>query len=217
MSRIKDFDLKTILPASISSDPNVQNAADAVSLSLATIINLIPAELVYSRIDKLPDDILDILAWQFHVDDYDDTVDIDVKRRQIKTAVAIHRYKGTAFAVRQVVDNLAGGAGVKEWYEYGGEHYHFRVENMPDEVKSGKAVDTLVRAIDNAKNVRSWLDELRWSRDGGVAKYYGIATDTHKDIIIGLPKVEPINAAQKKYFAAATYIFKDIRIGGTNG
>lgn len=217
MSKLQDFDLKTILPSSISGDNGVQEAADAVSDALNAVTDLIPMELVYSRIDSLPEDILDVLAWQFHVDDYDDTASIGTKRSQIRTAIAIHRYKGTVYAVRQVVDNLAGGAKVKEWNEYNGKPYHFRVEDMPDEVRSGTAVDNLTRAIDNAKNVRSWLDELMWHRELSMEKRYAMATAIHKDIHISLPTLRPVSVVQTKRFTMATQVHKEIWIGGKNG
>ena len=209
--------MKTILPPSISGDKSVKEAADAVSEALDAVTDLIPVELIYSRIDSLPEEILDNLAWQFHADGYDDTADIEIKRSQIRAAIAIHRYKGTAFAVRQTVEALAGGAKVKEWYDYGGEPYHFRIEGMPDAVQSGNAVDNLTRAIDSAKNVRSWLDELRWRRELNMVKHYTMATAVHRDIMAALPKVSPVSVMHKKHFVTGTYIFKEIWIGGKNG
>ncbi|WP_432643625.1 phage tail protein I [Acidaminococcus sp.] len=217
MSKLKDFDLKLVLPSSISGDKGVKETADAVSEALNAVTDLIPMELVYSRIDSLPEDILDILARQFHVDDYDDTANIETKRSQVRSAIAIHRYKGTVYAVRQVVDNLAGGAKVKEWPEYNGQPYHFRVEGMPDEVRNGTAVDNLTRAIDNAKNVRSWLDELIWYRELSMVKRHAIATAVHKDINISLPTLLPVSVVQTKRFIMATQVFKEIWIGGKNG
>lgn len=217
MSKLKDFDLKPILPSSISGDKGVKETADAVSEALNAVTDLIPMELVYSRMDSLPEEILDVLAWQFHVDDYDDTANIETKRRQIRTAIAIHRYKGTVFAVRQVVDSLAGGSKLKEWYEYGGKAYHFHVEGMPDEVRSGAAVDTLTRAINNAKNVRSWLDELIWHRELRMVKRFTMATGVYKEITITLPKLRPVDVVQTKHFTMAAHIFKEIWIGGKNG
>ena len=62
------------------------------------------------------------------------------------------------------MEALAGGAKVREWYEYGGNPYHFRVEQMPDKVRCGGSVEAFTRAIENAKNVRSWLDELKMAK-----------------------------------------------------
>lgn len=88
MSKLKDVELKSILPTSISEDENVRKTADAVSNELTAVTTLIPNVLVYSRIDQLPENLLDLLAWQFHVEDYDDSADIDIKRKQVKTAIA---------------------------------------------------------------------------------------------------------------------------------
>lgn len=217
MSKLKDVELKSILPTSISEDENVRKTADAVSNELTAVTTLIPNVLVYSHINLLPEKILDLLAWQFHVDDYVDAASIKIKRKQIKTAIAVHRYKGTAYAVRLVVDALAGGAKVREWSEYGGKPYHFRVEQMPDRVRCGEDVDALTRAIGNAKNVRSWLDELRWQRELGVRKRYAIAAEVSKEITVGLPKINNVDVIQSNRFATAVFLFKEIWIGGKNG
>lgn len=217
MSNLKDLELKSILPTSISEDEGVKGTADAVSEELTAVTDLIPIALVYSRINLLPEKILDLLAWQFHVDDYDDSARIEIKRKQVKTAIAVHRYKGTAYAVRLVVDGLAGGAKVREWPEYEGKPYHFRVEQMPDMVRCGEDVNALVRAIGSAKNVRSWLDELRWSRELEVRTRYAIAAGVSKEIHVGLPKINNVNAIQPNRFATAVFLFKEIWIGGKNG
>ena len=217
MSKLKDVELKSILPTSISEDENVRKTADAVSNELTAVTTLIPNVLVYSHIDQLPENLLDLLAWQFHVEDYDDSADIDIKRKQVKTAIAVHRYKGTVYAVKVVVEALAGGAKVREWYEYGGNPYHFRVEQMPDKVRCGGSVEAFTRAIENAKNVRSWLDELRWQRELKVRKRYAIAAGVSKEITIGLPKINNVDVLQPNRFATAAFLFKEIWIGGKNG
>jgi hypothetical protein len=50
---------------------------------------------IYSRIDTLPEDALDLLGWQFHVDFWRPTAPMAVKRQLVKESIATHRTKGT--------------------------------------------------------------------------------------------------------------------------
>lgn len=76
MNEIYHVSLKEILPSSISSDEEVQRTAKAIEENLNMASRLIPVAAVYARIDELPERVLDALAWQFHMDVYDDAAGI---------------------------------------------------------------------------------------------------------------------------------------------
>lgn len=120
--------------------------------------------LMYSNIDNLKDDdfghsLADELAWQFHVDYYDQTADIETKKKLVKQSIKIHRKKGTPQAVIDLLQTaFPTEAVLLEWFEYGGEPYHFRIiASEFDDVD----VSEFLKALDSVKNARSYLDELR--------------------------------------------------------
>ena len=120
--------------------------------------------LMYSNIDSLKDDdfghsLADELAWQFHVDYYDQKADIETKKKLVKQSIKIHRKKGTPQAVIDLLQTaFPTEAVLLEWFEYGGEPYHFRII-----VSEFEDVDVseFLKALDTVKNARSYLDELR--------------------------------------------------------
>lgn len=143
--------------------------------------------------DTCPASLLPWLAWQFSVDQWDANWTDDVKRAVIKSAVNVHRHKGTIGAVRAVFTALGfgeviidEGRAVKKYdgtYKYDGyvvygdptgwAYYRVRLNKVLTTAQANQAIAQL-RTI---APLRSHL----WSLDftnatliyNGVAKYDG--------------------------------------------
>ncbi len=162
---VKDFktlSLLEILPESIRGDPKIQAAAGALDAELQAVTNDIKDNLLISRIDELPERVLDLLAWQWHVDFYRPLgMDIDTKRRLIRESIAWHRIKGTPAAVEKVLAAAFVESWVEEWYEYSSQPGYFRV-TISDVITDKDTQSDILAAINSAKNKRSWLEALRY-------------------------------------------------------
>ena len=112
---------------------------------------------------SLPEPVLDLLAWQLHVEGYDEAVNLQAKREMIWASVILHRKRGTPWAVKHGLETtLQVPAKISEWFEYGGEPYFFRVELDVSGVPiDARAVENAIKVIFAHKNVRSWLEYLR--------------------------------------------------------
>ena len=76
-----DYKIAEHLPESINKDP-VPDLARVVDMALSDINpDLL---LIYPAIDDLPEAIIDHLAEQMHVDEYDDNSDLSVKGSRSK-------------------------------------------------------------------------------------------------------------------------------------
>lgn len=95
MLELKDNALQRILPSSISGDATIKDIVQAISGRLAQLGEQAELVLILPRLKKLPEEIVDELAWQYHVDFYDVSADIAKKRELVRKAIARHRYKGT--------------------------------------------------------------------------------------------------------------------------
>ena len=102
MLELKDNALQHILPSSISGDATVKDIVQAISGRLAQLGEQAELVLILPRLKKLPEEIVDELAWQYHVDFYDVTAGLTKKRELVRKAIARHRYKGTPAAVEEV-------------------------------------------------------------------------------------------------------------------
>lgn len=149
------------LPSSIDAEPII-SLAQVTDVELGKInTDLL---LIYPAIDSLNEQLIDYLAVQMHVDEYDDTENLDVKRQQVKQSFLLHRLKGTKYAVQKAVSTVYQSAKVEEWPEYSGEPYHFRVTGITAPMNETKTINKLVRLINAYKNTRSWLDYVQFNR-----------------------------------------------------
>lgn len=180
MLELKDNTLQRILPSSISGDATVKDIVQAISGRLAQLGEQAELVLILPRLKKLPEEIVDELAWQYHVDFYDVAANITKKRELVRKAIARHRYKGTPAAVEEVCSAAFDSAEVLEWYDYGGEPYHFRVRMVQESIPDEAVMAEMVKAVNSAKNVRSWLDGLTFYYQPKGTVYVAGAVCQHK-------------------------------------
>ena len=113
---LQSLSLMDILPDSILADKKVAAAAQALDAELQAVTQAAVETMHIPRIDILPEAVIDLLAWQWHVDFYEPLgMDIDTKRRLIKESIAWHRIKGTPAAIEKVVSAAFDTSKVQEW------------------------------------------------------------------------------------------------------
>lgn len=192
---------RELLAPSIGNDADVRAIADALGLALDESARSVPNALLYARLAndsgfvepvpmatplvrladlsgglrELPERLLDLLAWQLHVDGYDDVVNIQAKREMIQASLLLHRRKGTPWAVRTAVEKaLQTDAVIKQWFEYNGKPYFFRVAaDVTGKPVTESAMRATFHLINEYKNVRSWLDCLETRSSQNVPAFFG--------------------------------------------
>lgn len=153
--------LLSTLPAVLQRDPSVLALAESIAGLLAMRPEEIDRLRIYPAIDALKEPLLDILAHDFKVDWWDPEYSLEEKRRTLKTSWKVHKTLGTKAAVETALSAVYAGAAVKEWFEYGGEPYHFRVHVKvgDSEYVQSKHKRVLAR-IEWYKNLRSHMDRI---------------------------------------------------------
>ena len=106
-------DLQNLLPPSISGDPTMQAVAEAGGNEEQRIRALIDNAYILSRIDSLPEAILDHLGWGLHIDGWEYADGISKKRWLVKNFYDWHAYKGTEHALEMYWRVLLGRALLK--------------------------------------------------------------------------------------------------------
>ena len=153
--------LKEILPISLQKSKEIQALTQSFDTVLSEIFQKIPNTLIYSRIDELNEEVLDLLAWQFHIEGWELANSIEEKRNLVKKAIELHKYKGTKYAIKEAAKLLNIDAKITEWFEYGGEPFKFKVDlSLSNKQITADIRDKLIRLINEYKNERSWLEEL---------------------------------------------------------
>ncbi|MHC1791773.1 phage tail protein [Solidesulfovibrio sp.] len=92
---LQDLQLLDILPPSITWDGTVQALARAVDPIHQDVTATIPVDIIYAALEALPDDILDVVAWGFHIEGYDLLETRAEKLHVVANFYDYHRYKGT--------------------------------------------------------------------------------------------------------------------------
>lgn len=212
MVDISSIRLIDLIPPSIRDDPEIQAAAGALEGELQAVTAAIPTVMLISRIDELAEDVIDLLAWQWHVDFYEPGMSLGQKRALVKTSIAQHRKKGTPWAVEEVVKVILQGALVQEWFEYGGEPYFFRVVKINGQIPDAATYDRLKKAIDTVKNTRSWLEGVALYRETAGTVYTGGVVASGRSVEILPATFRGPSLFGTIRVGGATYQFKGVEI-----
>ena len=135
------------LPAVLANDDNMAALAAAVAEVLANRVDEIGRVDIYSQIDQLPNELLDILAYDFKVDWWDANYTLEEKRRTLKDSWNVHRRLGTKAAVVLAISAIYPDTQVSEWWEYGGKPYHFKL--LIDATYGRKTASVLIMDSDH--------------------------------------------------------------------
>jgi len=165
MINLENLRLEDIAPDSIKI-PDVLAFFNALDPELQKITQDVSEVLLMTRIDELPEELVDLLAWQFHVDFYEPLgLDLNKKRALVKKSLIWHRYRGTKYAVEEIVRTLFfEDFRVEEWFEYDGRPYFFRAV-IGSQPAGRDDLDEVIGAIYATKNERSWLDYVVFEQD----------------------------------------------------
>lgn len=171
--KITETDFKKLIPAFMRADKEWRGFCDVLS----GVFNELSADLknlrVWDRIDELSSEELDALADEINVLWYKTTFPIEKKREMIKTANSVYETLGSVYAVETVVgQSFDGTATVKEWFEYGGQPHHFKIETTSANILSGKQLTEFYRILNIVKRRAEWLEKiiimLKADADGGL-------------------------------------------------
>lgn len=160
--KIKDSNIDQILPLWLAEKPEVQALGYAIMKANKRMLDLLEKSMVYAGIDNLPERILNVLAIELRSQYYDEDLEIESKRKIIKNTLYLYSKAGTPEAVTQMIEYVFGGGVVKEWFEYGGEPYHFKVDIST--IMSKDIDEKFEKLIRRVKNVRSHLDKINIKR-----------------------------------------------------
>lgn len=82
-------------PIALQKDPKTVALGQAIAKVMESRQDEIDSLRIYTRIDELPEWLLDILARDFAVDWYDRSYTLEEKRKTIKDSFYVHRHRGT--------------------------------------------------------------------------------------------------------------------------
>ena len=117
MLKLDNITLATLAPPSITRDKNIKAIFQALDPELQSVYDAVKEIHIYSRIDELPEKIIDALAWQWHIDFYELANNLETKRELVKSSIEWHRHKGTSYAILKALEFFGIEAKFIPWYE----------------------------------------------------------------------------------------------------
>jgi phage tail P2-like protein len=156
---LTSVDVLVLQSTSMKEDIAVQGFSAALTLQLRKLVEEVDRVGIYYRIDEQPEEVLDLLAWQYKVDWYDMDSPIEIKREAVKNALEIHKIKGTPDAVQRIIDIYFGDGTVEEWFDYGGAPGNFRISTMNPSATNEKAA-LLIKAVNAVKRKTAHLEAV---------------------------------------------------------
>lgn len=195
--------LVATLPVALQKDPSVVALAEAFAELLAWRPEEIDRLRIYPAIDRLDERLLDILAYDFKVDWWDPDYSLEEKRRTLKDSWRVHKMLGTKAAVERAISAIYPHTQVLEWFEYGGEPYHFRLDiNITnDHIDSDKQRRVLER-LNYYKSLRSHNDGVTYfvEAEPALAKAAssvpGFKETVHVPLELPVPIIRPTASAR---------------------
>lgn len=158
MIKLYDAEITDILPESIKAPAEVKAVSYAIKKAMQKFLDYCDNAYVYASIDTMPEFVLDLLAIEFNTQYYDTSLPISNKRELIKNTFIWWQRAGTPSTVEELIAAVFGEGEVKEWFEYNGEPYYFKIiTNAPFSPDIEARLKTM---IENVKNARSRLQEV---------------------------------------------------------
>lgn len=184
MNNLDALDLALLLPSSIADDEEVQALAKVVTQKLLDINDGINTLLLWKDLSGYDDTTLLHLAWELHTDLYNEELSKEVREQLIRSSILWHMKKGTLYSVESALRMVFKTGDIEEWFEYGGNPYHFKVTGLTEEVPDESKIMQLINLIQLSKNLRSWCDSIEFERQINRAVFIGTAVVDDEDIII---------------------------------
>lgn len=149
----------SILPETLSQQTEIRALAYAVGRQIEKLCGYADNARIYAAVAFMPEESLDLMAVELRTPAYDETYPVKVKRALVGDTLTFYSQMGTPAAVNKIIETIFAAGHIEEWFEYGGEPYHFRAVTTNPAVTS-KDVDTFRRVLGSVKRLSAWLDEI---------------------------------------------------------
>lgn len=150
-----------ILPDNIKNDPIVIALSYAISNMVKRIVENTDKSRIYASIDKLDEDILDLLAVELRTKYYGDWLNLEEKKEIVKKTLLWYCRAGTLYTVQELVDFVFQNAVIEEWFQYGSDAFLFRlIVNVISQDISLEKYMKFIQAVYEVKNTRSHLEKV---------------------------------------------------------
>lgn len=159
MTKLNGSRFTDILPENLAGQTEVQAIAYAVGRQVEKLCAWADSARTYAAVATMPEKVLDALAVELRTPAYDETFSVRIKRALIEGTLTFYMTMGTPAAVNKIIETIFENGHISEWWEYGGEPYHFKATTTNPAITSDD-VEEFKRVLGSVKRLSAWLDEI---------------------------------------------------------
>ena len=160
---INKNNLLAAFPLALQKDKSAASIGDGTAELLTARLREIDLLRIYTRIDELDEEMLDILAYDFKVDWWDPNYTVEEKRQTLKDSWLVHKKMGTKAAVEAAISAIYPATKVQEWFEYGGKPYWFKLQiDLSGVLPNPEGHARVLNRVNFYKNLRSHIEEIEY-------------------------------------------------------
>lgn len=212
---LENISILDVLPINLVEDEKIIAASKAFDNEKIKIQRAYTLCSILSGLESLSNEMLNILAWQWHSENYDsENLNKKQKCSMIQQSLRWHQRKGTRKIVEESMSIIYENTGIEEWYEYEGKPYHFKISTSTTQSITAKNIAKFIQVLNMVKNERSWLDDIQIKRKLLGNTFFSSAKCVHKVVRIGLYRINIPPQYAKIYIKGARHIHKEVVING---
>lgn len=148
-----------IMPYNLASQTEVQALAYAVGKQIASLCAYADGARIYAAIESIPEQALDALALELRTPAYDENYSLTTKRTLVEGTLTFYMKMGTPYAVNKIIEAIFQEGHISEWFEYGGEPFHFKAHTTNPTITTDDIAE-FKRVLSTVKRLSAWLDEI---------------------------------------------------------
>lgn len=163
MTKISDALISDLIQNGMKHNPEIKALSYAVLKEKRRIMEKAAKTLLMCDMDEVTEETLDYLAVELRTPAYSDSYPLETKKELVTGTLPYYRKLGTPSAVNWLIRAIFGTGDIEEWYEYGGEPYHFRAyigKTINESSITPENITEFRRIVAKVKRLTAWLDEI---------------------------------------------------------
>ncbi|MBE6003726.1 MAG: hypothetical protein E7232_06520 [Lachnospiraceae bacterium] len=166
MIKYEDGEFLDLLPSFFKEKEDFAAISYAFKMAIASLIMGQKETKLYADIDKVPEDILDLMALESKAPYYSEDLPIEQKRELVKNAILWREKAGTKSAVQDLIRTVFGYGEIVEWFDFTeGEQIpgYFDIETGAQ--LTPELFEMFTKVIESVKNESSHLRRIGIERE----------------------------------------------------
>lgn len=157
---LKNTDYQLFFPENLQKYKNLKSLSLELEKQLKKeVVSEVSKLAIFKNLELQSNEVLSELAYQYMIDNWQESLDRNIKIKLIKNAYWSHSKKGTKKIIEDNLMKLGYPLELYEWFEYGGASFTFKI--ITSYINSEPNwINNIIEIIEKYKNCRSVLEYI---------------------------------------------------------